>query len=728
MAAAENVSVDPLIGRTIEGYHFIKRLGEGSYGLVYLARHPRIKDRLVAVKYLKLGDAAQTRKIEREVDILARLQHPNVVDIYDTYRFDHYQLIVMELIRGGSLHDSLQRLKGLLDLSYTLEVIEQLAYALGYVHDENILHLDLKPANVLLDPIANGALARPVLTDFGIAQIVNPGALLSTNFAGTPVYMSPEHFGFGDNKPDRRSDIYSLGIMLFELVTGHPPYVSNQLLDLLNQHAYTAIPLPSAEVPNLPPGLDEIIQRAMAKQPNARYQHANEMGAALRELRLGAGVMLNQSGIHMRVSAEAMGAIAQQGADAMAAMDLGDAPRTMTAAYNLLVMRPDGSEESHGFSKPSIVIGRETGVDLVLPEKSVSRRHAQVDIDPGGSLYITDLQSANGTYLDGVRLSPQARTLWRPTQFVQVQGFLMQIDGLAAGEPLAASASYDTTNDVVALLAAVGDDRKKPAVRASLSPAVVMAEPGKPQRMQLRVTPENVPPARYEVQARNAPGVDERWYTLPAPQTIVAGETHIFDLFISAPPGAPGGSTHEITLLAVADQPDIPSAFQILKVRVVAYTRFTVTLQPSEVSHHRRRRADLTVTNTGNQPETFTVDFESPDTLQVSAKPSQFAVLPGEERSIPLTFKPVRESQRTRSRLVFTAMVSVTSGANERVNGTYVFGRKGRAPALFLPLWAVIIFVMGRWVMWGVPLPDQWAQFVQIVQSLIAGLIGRFSG
>jgi serine/threonine-protein kinase len=155
---------DPLIHRTIEGYEFIKRLGEGTYGMVYLARHPRIKERLVAIKYIKLGNIREAQKAEREIDILARLQHPNVVDIYDAYRYDHYQLIVMELIRGGSLQDSSQRLNGLLDLKTVIEGIEQIAFALGYVHDQNVLHLDLKPANVLLDPVADGQFARFVLT------------------------------------------------------------------------------------------------------------------------------------------------------------------------------------------------------------------------------------------------------------------------------------------------------------------------------------------------------------------------------------------------------------------------------------------------------------------------------------------------------------------------------------------------------------------------------------
>jgi serine/threonine protein kinase len=286
MAVVDLSSTDPLINRVIEGYHIIKRIGEGTYGVVYMARHPRITERLVAVKYIKLDDPAEIRSVQREVEVLARLQHPNIVDIYDTYRFDRYQLIVMELVRGGTLLDALQKLQRPLSLQTGIYIVEQLAFALGYVHAQNILHLDLKPANILLDPVADGNEARPLLTDFGIARMINPGGLSSSNIMGTPMYMSPEHFGFGDNKPDHRSDIYSLGIILYELTVGDYPFKATEILDLLNQHAYTPVPLPSRMIADLPGELDAIVMRSLAKLPEERFQSANDMAAALRELRL----------------------------------------------------------------------------------------------------------------------------------------------------------------------------------------------------------------------------------------------------------------------------------------------------------------------------------------------------------------------------------------------------------------------------------------------------------
>jgi len=713
---------DPLINRTVEGYHFVKRLGEGTYGVVYLARHPRIKERLVAIKYIKLGDPQQIKKVEREVDILARLQHPNVIDIYDTYRFDHYQLIVMELIRGGSLKDALSQMKGLLDLKAVIEIAEQLAFALGYVHDENILHLDLKPANILLDPVAQGKFARCVITDFGIAQIVNPSALMSTNLVGTPRYMSPEHFGFGDTKPDRRSDIYSLGIILYELVVGAVPFQAPQLLDLLNQHAYSPVPLPSQSVSYLPPALDSIILKSLAKSPVDRFQSASEMGSALRELRLGPLASLKSA--PDRLSGEALGIIAQANADVMAAVDTQYPPQVATI-FNLLVMKPDGEQQSIGFDKQSIIIGREKGVDLVLDQTKVSRRHAQIECDRNGNIYVTDLQSANGTYLDGVRLTPQERVLWKRTQYLEIQGYLLQIDGLADQQKDPVNPFVFKTDVVVALLDEIDHQRSKPSVRISLSPAIIYIEPGKPQYIQVLVTPDHTPVARYELRVRPGPGVDESWYTVPAAQVIQPGDTYTFDFIVSPPAvGTFGGRTHEITLEVVADQPDIPAAFQILKVRVVPVTRFTVALRPNEVSHNRRRQSDVVITNTGNVSETFAVEVQAPDTLRVVLKTPQVEIAPGQEAQVRLRFKPARNVWRTSSRLIYVVTARVASGSTERVNGTYIFRRKERVPLWILLLWIVVVTVALRYFAYRVSFAAQFEEVRTIIEYIARSLTG----
>lgn len=721
MIAPEMTNIDPLINRTIEGYHFIRRLGEGTYGMVYLARHPRIKERLVAVKYVKLENSRESVQAEKEIDILARLHHPNIVDIYDAYRFDTYQLIVMQLVRGGSLQDSLLRLSGLLDLKYVVEGIEQLASALSYVHEQNVLHLDLKPANILLDPIAEGQVARFMLTDFGIAQIVNPKAAMSTGMLGTPIYMSPEHFGFGDSKPDARSDIYSLGIILYELIVGHVPFQSTNLLELLNQHAYAPVPLPSKTVSHLPPFLDNIILRALAKSPQERFQNAAELSAALRELRTAPLAEL-QTGFGGRVPGQALGAIAQAGAAAMDVFDAENPPKERTHTVNVVVMGQDGSQQLINLKQPSAVIGRDKTADLQLEHKTVSRRHAQIDYDRKGVLYVTDLDSANGTYLDGVRLAPMERVVWKADQFLQIQGFLLQISREIGSE---SSPLLLTTDQIKLLLDRVQGERKRSSVRMSLSPAIVYVELGKPQYIQVHISVENTPTARYELRAKTDPGIDERWYTLPASQLIANGETVTFDFIVSMPlTGTVGDNTHEIALQIVADNPDIPTAYQVLKVRVVPFTRFTLALRPSEISHNRRRKADLFITNTGNQPERFNIELEAPDTLKIRAQPAQLLIQPAQEQTVRLHFKPRRDRNRIRSRLIYGVVVHAASGAIERTNGSYVFEHHQRIPLIIWLVWIVFIIVMARWLLFGVSLGDQWSQLYMVLELLVRRIRG----
>ncbi|NPV66015.1 MAG: protein kinase [Anaerolineae bacterium] len=726
MTVGELTSSDPLINRVIEGYQFIKRLGEGSYGLVYLARHPRITNRLVAVKYIKLENPDQIRDVEREVEVLARLQHPNIVDIYDTYRFDRYQLIVMELVRGGTLLHALQRLPRPLDVQTSVAMVEQLAFALGYVHAQNILHLDLKPANILLDPVADGREARPLLTDFGIAKIVNPGGAISTNIIGTPMYMSPEHFGFGDNKPDHRSDIYSLGIILYELIVGEVPYRAPELLEVLNMHAYSPIPVPSAKIPSLPPELDYVILRALAKLPEDRFQSANEMGSLLRELRQGPLTTLKP--LPGRVSGEALGAIASKHAEAMAGVDAAYA-RARAPAFSLVMMGPDGEQQTVSFHERSVIIGRHESAGLRLDHPSVSRQHARIDCDSNGNLFVTDLNSMNGTYLDGLRLPPQERTYWKNTQFLQVQGYLFQVAELPAGEMPAVEPFIFTTEQVKVLLDELDRQQNRPGVRVSLSPDIVYLEPGKRQYVQVQVRPENAPPARYELRARPGPEIDDRWYVLPAGHVIEAGETYTFDLVISAPlTGTVGGKTHEIALEVVSNQPGIRSVVQVLKVRVMPVTRFTVALQPNQVTHGRRARADLVIMNSGNATESFAIEFEAPDTLAILPAARELTVEPAQVGTVTLRFRPARSAVQERSRLIFSALVRASSGVVERAHGSYVFQRRQRRQPLgLIALWVLIVAAATRQFVLGVPLADQLDQLRQLIEQL-AGLVLRGPG
>ncbi len=715
MAVLDLSSTDPLINRVIEGYHIIKRIGEGTYGVVYMARHPRITERLVAVKYIRLDDPAEIRSVQREVDVLARLQHPNIVDIYDTYRFDRYQLIVMELVRGGTLLDALQKLARPLSLQASIYIVEQLAFALGYVHAQNILHLDLKPANILLDPVADGKEARPLLTDFGIARMINPGGLTSSNIMGTPMYMSPEHFGFGDNKPDHRSDIYSLGIILYELTVGDYPFKASEILDLLNQHAYTPVPLPSRMAAGLPTELDAIVLRALAKLPEDRFQSANDMAAALRELRLSESLRRVQ--LPGRMPGEALGAIAVESAAQM--QDLGaELAAAAPPVFSLLVMNPDGQQEPLHFHNSVAIVGRDSMADLVLDHPSISRQHARIDCDKSGNLFVTDLESRNGTFLDGIRLNPKERTPWKNTQFLQIQGYLMQVNELPGGLQNVDPFIF-TTEQVKILFDELNRQQVKPTVRVSLSPDIVYLEPGKRQYVQVTVTPEEAHAARYELRAKPGPGIDDQWYALPAAQVIEPGGAYTFDLVVSAPPtGTVGGKTYEIALEVATDQPDIPSVLKVLKIRIVPVTRFAVTLQPNEVSHNRRRQARLLVVNSGNHLESYTIEIETPDILSIVPDVKSLQIEPGHEREVLLKFKPARGAHQGRTRLLYRILVHAASGMVERANGSYVFQPRQHVPRGLYVLWVLFMIVAALHYVLGVSLAD--------LQALVEGLLPGF--
>ena len=279
---------ESFIGRVIGGrYEIIDFLGSGGMAEVYKARHLQL-DRLVAFKLMHsfLAEDEQFReRFEREARAVARLRHPNIVQVYD---FDYaaegrLYYMVMEFIDGPTLRqrlDDLAKQGQALPLDEAVRITVEVGQALAYAyHREGMIHRDVKPANVMID--ADG---RVVLTDFGIAKIVGGGATLTASgvMMGTPSYMAPEQ-GLGQSG-DHRADIYSLGVMLYQLATGKLPYEADTPLAVVLKHVNDPLPPPTAIKPDLPRGLELVIYRAMAKSPNERYQSVNQMIEHLQDL------------------------------------------------------------------------------------------------------------------------------------------------------------------------------------------------------------------------------------------------------------------------------------------------------------------------------------------------------------------------------------------------------------------------------------------------------------
>jgi serine/threonine protein kinase len=268
-----------LVGKSLNQYRVVAQIGRGGMATVYKAYQPGL-DRYVAIKVLPPYYAEEPGFVQRftqEARAVARLRHPNILTVHDFGEADGITYIVMEFVEGGTLK---QRLAQPLAMEAAIDLTIQVGQALQYAHSEGIIHRDVKPGNVLL-PRERWAL----LSDFGIAKIVQSTLGLTQTGVGigTPEYMSPEQ-GQGLDI-DGRSDIYSLGVMLHEMVTGRVPFSADTPFAVVMQHVSQALPLPSHVNPDIPESLERVILKAMAKQPAERYQTAAEMVHALRAIR-----------------------------------------------------------------------------------------------------------------------------------------------------------------------------------------------------------------------------------------------------------------------------------------------------------------------------------------------------------------------------------------------------------------------------------------------------------
>ena len=260
-----------LAGQTIGRYRVIEQVGHGGMADVYKAYQPSL-DRHVAIKVIHAflaDDGDFLSRFEREARVVATLRHPNIVQVYDFDAENGLYYMVMEFIDGGTLKtllDTVQSRGTLLGLDDAVRIILAVGSALKYAHSRNMVHRDVKPGNVMIT--GDG---HVILTDFGIAKIVSTTKLTASGaMVGTPAYMSPEQ---GRGEPgDERSDIYSLGVMLYQLLVGRLPYDADTPIALVLKHINDPLPLPTSLRPDLSPEIERVIVKALAKKPEDRYQ------------------------------------------------------------------------------------------------------------------------------------------------------------------------------------------------------------------------------------------------------------------------------------------------------------------------------------------------------------------------------------------------------------------------------------------------------------------------
>ena len=325
------VTIPP--GSSLGRYRVIEQLGRGGMATVFRCHDPNL-DRHVAVKVLPsfhTEDPTFTGRFTQEAQTVARLNHPNILQIYDFGEDKGFTYIVSELVPGGDLQDMLEGGKSMPVLE-VLKFMGPLAEALDHAHAQGIIHRDLKPANVLLDNDG-----RAILADFGLARMLESTTRFTqaSQALGTPEYMAPEQAMGAD--ADHRSDLYAFGVMIYQMLLGQTPFRADTPAATLMAHVHQPLPLPTSLDPSIEPRLEAILLKALAKTPDDRFQSARDMiqslGQASDQVRaaaeggdIGATAVLDIASIDVGEMGEAATAVMDAAAPAdTAAVDAAEA-------------------------------------------------------------------------------------------------------------------------------------------------------------------------------------------------------------------------------------------------------------------------------------------------------------------------------------------------------------------------------------------------------------------
>ena len=273
-------------GENIGPYRIMEKLGQGGMATVYKAYHAAL-DRYVALKVLHpafLEDQTFTGRFQREARVVAKLEHPSIVPVYDYAEHEKRPYLVMKYIEGETLKARLSR--GALNAAEITQVVDAVGSALAYAHRQGILHRDIKPSNVLINNDG-----QMYLADFGLARIAQAGesTLSSDSIMGTPQYISPEQ-ARGDKDLDSGTDIYSFGVMMYEMVVGQVPFSADTPFSIIHDHIYTPLPMPRSINPKVPESVERVLLKALSKERADRYADVPSMVQAFKAAWESAGV------------------------------------------------------------------------------------------------------------------------------------------------------------------------------------------------------------------------------------------------------------------------------------------------------------------------------------------------------------------------------------------------------------------------------------------------------
>ena len=685
--------MDNLVGQTLERYQILALLGEGGMGAVYKA-HDITLQRDVAIKVLHSQFARREDFRERflqEARTAARMNHSGIVQVHDFGQRQDILYIVMEFIPGDNLYKMLQNLRAKgewIRLDEAVELVRQVSLALDYAHDQGILHRDIKPGNIMLkpDPI-EGLPFRPVITDLGLAKLLEGQSLTQEGTSmGTPAYMSPEQ-AMGQ-KTDARSDVYSLGILLYELVVGQLPFPIKSLTEAMRYHTTEPPPPPRTIRPELPVLLEKAIIKALEKNPANRPPDAGELAKALKIV----GTNLGEIVTAPTALGEAVSLVTQYQASLInprgaSVLDDFEPPSDLTND-RIQVLADGRTTTSVAIPSSGMTIGRDESCDLVLDDRKASRQHARLEYN-GISYHITDLNSSNGTYLGNSKLLPGVAETWVPSKPLRIGDTwlrLVRAEGAQSG--MSIIRPDGSLVDPSQIRSSTGQGR----VSIFIENASLQVDPGRSVNVNLVMLNQGSVVDHFRISLRGLPNT---WTpAIPPPVQLMPGAQQSVILTIQ-PPRSPQTRAGDYNFAVRVVSQDSPgeSVESTLTLSVSAFGGFTTEFHPQRIMAGKAAR--ITVRNQGNRKSKYQVSMRDRGE-EVVFRPPQAALEVQEGNSGTLEFSAEPRKKRWFGReQVYSISVQVSDAAGETQTMAGEMVGKPRLPVWLLPALLMLCLLLG---------------------------------
>ncbi|UCG24524.1 MAG: protein kinase [Chloroflexota bacterium] len=675
-----------LVGRQIDNYRIQMLLGEGGMGSVYRAQDVNLA-RQVALKVMHPSFAGQPEFRQRflqEAQAAARLgDHPSIVNIYDFGQQGSVFYMVMEYVPGSSLGAYIKHVREnnqVVKLSETLLVLAQVADALGFAHKEGVIHRDIKPDNVLLKPKAEtgraaGMPVTAVVTDFGLAKLLEGGVQTQTGtFMGTLSYMSPEQC-LGRSL-DGRSDLYSLGIMLYQLATGQLPFDIKSPTDAVVKHMNELPPPPQSIRSGVPDTVTAVIQKSIAKKPADRFQGGDEMASALREAAMGLTdadvTRFAPSATVVSLATRLLPEEAPVEPTALGADPMGLAPGLAAGESTVLIAQKGKEPRSVRLDKESFTIGRAAACDVVLSAEGVSRSHARLERRPGGGWSVVDLGSTNGTFLETARLLPDVPEPWPPGQTLRIGEYFMRLQAHEPGHAaVGPTAAVDLSLRAAAETVGPGATQVYSStgrLRLVVKPAEVEVAPGSRADIAVRLVNQGAVVEHYELSIRHLP---LEWVTLSHESLqLMPGASETVQVTLHPPQDSSASAGRRPFRLMVASTSDRQETAGVAgELTIKPYMRFTADMRPKQLAHGDVCR--VLVKNEGNVEGLFNVIGRDPaEAIRFQSDQARVRLAPGDRGAIDLELNARQRPLFGRGKnLPFEVLVGVAEGQRQRLSG-----------------------------------------------------------